>query len=405
MSIAFDRDGRRPVDILAELVRTDPEFAKAAEERGTVVRLPPAKPLADLVRHPEGADPNELLRRRFLCRGGSALLVGPTGVGKSSCSMQCAICWACGRPAFGLEPAGPLRILIVQAENDEGDMAEMRDGVLAGLELSPEDRAAALGRIRVVSEDAKTREGFTAMLDQLLDQEPADMVFVDPALAYIGGDASSQRDVSPFLRNMLNPVIHKHQVGLVLVHHVNKPPSGEQKPQWQAGDYAYLGAGSAEFANWARAVIAIRSIGSDQIFELRLAKRGRRAGWKDAQGQPANSRYIAYHREPGVICWREVTPAEVEAVMGAGGKPTIQDVVDALAKGPLWRKELAKAVMKATAIGSTAAYELIDKAFQDGVIRVVRKGEKGAALFRSTGKLQPRAEVNHTEEEDNEKDA
>ena len=401
MSIAFDRDGRRPVDILAELVRTDPEFAKAAEERGTVVRLPPAKPLADLVRHPEGADPNELLRRRFLCRGGSALLVGPTGVGKSSCSMQCAICWACGRPAFGLEPAGPLRILIVQAENDEGDMAEMRDGVLAGLEMPPEDRDAALARIRVVSEDAKTREGFTAMLDQLLDQTPADMVFVDPALAYIGGDASSQRDVSPFLRNMLNPVIHKHRVGLILVHHVNKPPSGEQKPQWQAGDYAYLGAGSAEFANWARAVVAIRSIGSDQIFELRLAKRGRRAGWKDDQGQPANSRYIAYHREPGVICWREVTPAEVEALLG-GGEPTIQDVVDALADGPKWTPALAAAISEATGLKDRAARKLIDKAKAAHAVCVVRKGERGVLLYRSTGKMPARVRVNDTPEEGNE---
>jgi hypothetical protein len=404
MSIAFDRDGRRPLDILAELVRTDPEFAKAAEERGTVVRLPPAKPLAELVRHPEGADPDELLQHRFLCRGCSALLVGSTGAGKSSCAMQCAICWACGRPAFGLDPVRPLKTLIVQAENDEGDMAEMRDGVLAGLDLPPDVRDAALARIRVVSEDTKTREGFAAMLDRLLEQEPADLVIVDPAFAYLGGDASSQRDVSPFLRNMLNPVIHKHRVGLILVHHVNKPASGEQKPQWQAGDYAYLGAGSAEFANWARAVIAIRSLGSDEVFELRLAKRGRRARWKDDQGRPTNSRFIAYHREPGVICWREVSMAEVEAMSG-GGKPTIQDVVDALGKGPLWRKDVAQAVMDATGLRSAAAYALIDKAIDADAVRIAQRGERGATLLRSSGRLNPRTPVADTGEEDNGKDA
>lgn len=398
MSIAFDRDGRRPLDLLAELVRTDPEFAKAAEERGTIVRLPEAKPLAELVRHPEGGDPDELLRRRFLCRGGSALLVGPTGVGKSSCSMQCAMCWAAGRPAFGLVPARPFKILIVQAENDEGDMAEMRDGVLAGLDLPPEVRDAALARIRVVSEDAKTREGFAAMLDQLLEQDAAALVIADPALAYIGGDASSQRDVSPFLRNMLNPVIHKHRVGFILVHHVNKPASGEQKPQWQAGDYAYLGAGSAEFANWARAVIAIRSIGSDEVFELLLAKRGRRAGWLDDLGRPTNSRYIAYDREPGVICWREVSAAEVEAMTG-GGKPTIQDVVDALAGGPLWKKDVVRAVKDATGFKDRSAYALIDKAIEADAVRIVRRGERGALLLRATGKLKPRAPVSDTGEE------
>jgi hypothetical protein len=60
----------------------------------------------------------------------------------------------------------------------------------------------------VVTEDSKTREGFAALLDQILAQYPCDLVIADPAFAYIGGDASSQRDVSPFLRNMLNPVIH-----------------------------------------------------------------------------------------------------------------------------------------------------------------------------------------------------
>ena len=240
------------------------------------------------------------------------------------------------------------------------------------------------------------------MLDQLLEQDAADLVIADPALAYIGGDASSQRDVSPFLRNMLNPVIHKHRVGFILVHHVNKPASGEQKPQWLAGDYAYLGAGSAEFANWARAVIAIRSIGSDEVFELLLAKRGRRAGWLDDLGRPTNSRYIAYHREPGVICWREVSAAEVEAMTG-GGKPTIQDVVDALAGEPRWKKEIAESVRDATGLKSAAAYALIDKAIAADAVRIVRRGDRGALLLRSTGKLKPRTTVSDTTEERDEK--
>ena len=37
-----------------------------------------------------------------------------------------------GRPLFGIVPARPLKSLLIQAENDEGDLAEMRDGVIAG---------------------------------------------------------------------------------------------------------------------------------------------------------------------------------------------------------------------------------------------------------------------------------
>lgn len=91
-----------------------------------------AKRLDELVAHAAN-DPAELLRNRFLCRGGGLLLVGPTGVGKSSLSMQAKILWALGRPAFGIVPARPLKSLLIQAENDDGDLAEMRDGVIKGL--------------------------------------------------------------------------------------------------------------------------------------------------------------------------------------------------------------------------------------------------------------------------------
>ena len=77
-----------------------------------------------------------MIRHRFLYRKGICLLLGPTGVGKSSFLMQWAIYLGAGRTLFGLEPGqryrDGMKILLIQAENDEGDLAEMRDGVLAG---------------------------------------------------------------------------------------------------------------------------------------------------------------------------------------------------------------------------------------------------------------------------------
>jgi hypothetical protein len=392
--ITFGREGPSPRELLEKLLQTDPEFMRQAEERGALVRLPDVKALGALQRPLPGLDANELIKNRFLCRGGSLLLVGPTGVGKSSLSMQAAVRWASGQPFFGLVPAGPLRVLIVQAENDEGDLAEMRDGVIAGLGLPPAEQAEALGRILVVTEDSKTREGFAALLDQILAQYPCDLVIADPAFAYIGGDASSQRDVSPFLRNMLNPVIHRHNVGFLLVHHVNKPPQGEQKGQWQAGDFAYLGSGSAEFANWARAVIAIRSIGSDSVFELMLAKRGRRAGWLDAMGRPANSRYIAYHREPGVICWREAEEAELAPFLPPDKAVTVQTVVDIVGSGIVDKAAVVKALKDDHDVKKATAYRLISEAIAGGVLRTSGPANKQTLIL--TGKLQPKHRVEDT---------
>ena len=48
---------------------------------------PVARLLSDL-KLPAANDPDELLKRRFLCRRGGMLLVGPTGIGKSSLTID-----------------------------------------------------------------------------------------------------------------------------------------------------------------------------------------------------------------------------------------------------------------------------------------------------------------------------
>ena len=264
---------------------------------------------------PPDNDPNELLKHRFLCRGGAILLVGPTGIGKSSFALQCAVLWSLGREAFGIVPARALRVLIVQAENDLGDMAEFREGIMKGLSLSAEDCHGSV--IQTVWEDTRTGPEFCEqVLKPVLEQQSFDLVVIDPALAYLGADANQQKDVSIFLRNSLNPVLHRAGCGLVLVHHTNKPPTGTERPAWQAGDFAYIGSGSAEWANWARGVLAIRSIGSNDYFELRAGKRGKRLRWTEEDfATPAYTKIIA-HGSVG-ICWREASMEEFKAAGGS----------------------------------------------------------------------------------------
>ena len=72
-----------------------------------------------------------LIEKRYLARGGGMLLVGPTGIGKSSLACQIAYSFALGIPCFGLQPKVEMRTLIMQAENDDGDFVEMREGVPA----------------------------------------------------------------------------------------------------------------------------------------------------------------------------------------------------------------------------------------------------------------------------------
>ena len=289
-----------------------------AEPEAEAASVPPVgRSLGELVR-PTAKDKTELLKCRYLCRGGGLLLVGPTGVGKSSLAMQAMVLWALGREAFGIEPAGPLKSLLIQAENDDGDLAEMRDGVIAGLSLTEAEAKQATDNVIVWREDERTSlRFFSEVVRPLLAQHRPDLLWIDPALSYLGGETNSQVAVGVFLRNQLNPLLREFNCAVVIVHHTNKPPTGREKGEWQAGDFAYLGSGSAEWANWARAVLALRGIGSNVVFELRAGKRGSRLGWQEADGSKSFVRLIAHARDPGVICWREADASELDK----GGRP------------------------------------------------------------------------------------
>jgi hypothetical protein len=60
--------------------------------------------------------------------------------------------------------------------------------------------------------------------------------------------------------------------------------------------------------------LAIRSIGSDSIFEFRAVKRGKRLRWVDDDGNPTVAQYIAHDGRPGIICWHKATAEDVEDV-------------------------------------------------------------------------------------------
>jgi RecA-family ATPase len=166
-----------------------------------------AVPLRELA-SPKPDCAEELLRNRFLCRGGGLLLVGPTGVGKSSFSMQAMMLWALGRECFGIIPARPLKSLLIQAENDDGDLAEMRDGVASGLRFSDSDIEQAQSNILVYSEDTLIGNDFLEKCaEPLLRENRPDLLWIDPALAYIRGDVSSQREVGRISAQRTEPAV------------------------------------------------------------------------------------------------------------------------------------------------------------------------------------------------------
>ncbi len=307
-------------------------------------------------------DPDELLRRRFMCRGGSALLIGPTGIGKSSFEMQAAVLWSLGKPCFDIEPSRPLTSVIVQAENDDGDLVEMREGVFTGLGLTEAEREIAKRRILVHSENAKTSALLVSQaLRPLLIAHRPDLLWLDNLFAYCGCNVSDQEQMTAFLRTLLNPLIKEFRCGLVIVHHTNKPPSGEQKATWKDNEFAYLGSGTNELANWPRAILGLRALNTPGVFELLAPKRGFRLGWRDGEGKRTIKRNIA-HAKDGLIYWREAHAEEAPANAGKKKKYFVEDILRLLDHQHLGAVEWQKLCRKEKGISNGTFYELKSEA-------------------------------------------
>jgi hypothetical protein len=261
-------------------------------------------------------DENTLLGNRFLCRAGGLLFVGAAGIGKSTAVIQMGICWAVGRECFGISPRHALKILYIQAENDEGDLCEMRDGVLENLELTEKERETLGHNFTCVFESSRAGGEFvTDGLEPLLETHSPDLLILDPALSYIGGDANQQEIVGSFLRNLLNPLLQRHGCGALIIHHTNKQNAERDGKKKVANDFAYAGTGSAEWANWPRAVLVLSAKDDDGLRELRIGKRFR-LGWKDATGKPAVTRLLRQNCEGGGLFYRELSATETILISG-----------------------------------------------------------------------------------------
>lgn len=277
----------------------------------------PTRPL-DLLNFDTESDPNSLLGKRWLCKGGSLTIVGQSGVGKSSFAMQFGLTLALGKPFFGIKPVKPMRVAFIQAENDKGDMAEALQGVVAGLHLSQEHLELLNENVRFHDEAVKTGEPFIKLARSIIARHKANIIIADPLLAYAGDDISEQKFMSTFLRNQLNPVLHETGVLWVWLHHMPKPPK-EKSPTGTVSDLAYAGAGSADLTNWSREVAVLKREGNAPIFTFTLTKRGKRAGMIDLMGNQATQIRIR-HADHG-ICWEYVPPGAFTPSRGGNPNP------------------------------------------------------------------------------------
>ena len=99
----------------------------------------------------------------------------------------------------------------------------------------------------------------------------------DPLFSYFGGDLSDQGEVSVFLRNKLQPILHQTKVAWIWMHHISKAQRKDGEPMTTM-ELAHAGFGSSELANWAREIAVLAEVGQSKPrrFQLAFCKRGSR---------------------------------------------------------------------------------------------------------------------------------
>jgi RecA-family ATPase len=343
------------------------------QERTIYGDIPEPYKWEDLVNFKEDSDPTQLLGKRWICRGGSALWVGSSGLGKSVLCMQAAITWAIAESFFGINPHGEgLKSLIIQAENDEGDVAESIQGVFKAMNLTDKQKELVMARVTIVRDCTSTGEKFVDRVRRLVEKHKPDLVWIDPLLAFIGGDLSSQETASEFLRNMLNPLSLSAGCAWMLIHHTPKPV--RDGIGYQGADKAYSGFGSSELTNWARSVLTLAPCGDDaegkRIYRLEVTKRGKRSNL-NSNGIIAQNNVQPYanlrHSDVG-LAWIAADEPERKTA----GRPEI--IVDfneyrqIVSKG-ISAGDLQSCIRNKSKVGHTKSRDLTAGWEQDGLIK------------------------------------
>jgi hypothetical protein len=260
-----------------------------------------------------------LLGNRLLSRGHWGVLFAPSGVGKSFLSVQLAACWSAGTSALQipLTQGKPLKIFIVQAEDDRNDMIEM-SRVIHRLNFTDEQSALVQLNTHMVWLNDVTGSRFWIYLNAWLETayKDVDLIIINPLMNYLGGSLYDEKVLIPFLVE-LNKLLKKFNCSALLIHHTPKPEKGESK-QVQA-DQAFLQqysmAGPALLTNQARCSFKLTAL-KGTTFKFSCVKRGDRIGWPHPY-----EKFICHSREHGIPLWIPATPEQTNIAQSNGKDP------------------------------------------------------------------------------------
>jgi RecA-family ATPase len=271
-----------------------------------------AHSIKDLLKHVRNAGKQSIIGDGFLERGCAVMLVGASGSGKSKGAQAMAAALATGTTFAGIEPNGEFKVLYLQSEDTEDDLAESVRGYVAhDLGNDPDVVDVLDENLKILTVVGADGAEFLRHVDTLCENHAPDVLVIDPLIAFIGCDLVDQKAVTQFLRKQLKPILMKHKCGCIAVHHARKDKGGP------AIDQAI---GAMEFAAFFRGMIHL-GVREDRYREvtLKVVKRQTKLGWKDGLGNSTDAKYLL-KGEDGVY-FTEVSGFEPGDSPVAGGRP------------------------------------------------------------------------------------
>ena len=346
----------------------------------------------DLYDYDVDNDPTSVLGNRWLCQGGSLSVIGQSGIGKSSFLMQMAIMLAIGRDFFQIKVHRPFKCIVMQAENDTGDLAEAFKGIVSSMSLSDTEKDLLRKNIKFYRETVKVGESFVKQARRLIVHNKADFFFADPLLSFAGGNLSEQAYASQFLRNWIQPVLMETKVVWVWLHHTGKPKAKDEVAGATISDLAYSGLGSSELVNWSREVAVLRRTDKMRpFFELVLTKRGKRAGMHDKDGKSIVTMNLR-HAE-GRILW-EINDENTLSNFSLSDLKKMEDMPPTEHLADIERSPLVTYIAQKLGIGKATAADVaaqLIRLSQTNPIIIWQQGQQAwvGAKWRETGMDNP----------------
>lgn len=238
--------------------------------------------------YPKRDDSSMLVGNDWLNRGGAALLVSYAGQGKSSISFAMSAHWAIGRDFYGLRCKKPLRILIIQAEDDHRYMGKLAASVKAGMNLTPPEVDQMNENLMLVRDKSHLGPDFFPMIKHYAQRHQPDIIVINPIYLYAAGDITRNEVAANFIVG-LETANAEQKFAYILVHHTGKPSGKDQKgnrAKVDSWETMYMGFGSSFLANYPRCTMMLEPSSQMGRFNLRFGKGVTNAGIYESVATP-----------------------------------------------------------------------------------------------------------------------